>query len=132
MGGSQESAGGRTSLWGAMGLPSARPPARWRLTTNPPAPACRYEKYDTNGAQREKTDDPFTDELNMVADKVQDMQLVRDWAVGGPCSAAEAPPGRGEGRGLLLLLPRLSSALTTPPLRCPSPGPLPIPAPAEV
>jgi hypothetical protein len=25
---------------------------------------------------REKTDDPFQDELNMVADKVQDLQLV--------------------------------------------------------
>lgn len=38
--------------------------------------ACRYEKYDTNAVTRERTDDPFQDELNLVADKVQDMQLV--------------------------------------------------------
>ncbi len=38
--------------------------------------ACRYEKYDTNAVVREKTDDPFQDELNLVADKVQDLQLV--------------------------------------------------------
>lgn len=37
---------------------------------------CRYEKYDSNAVVREKTDDPFQDELNMVADKVQDLQLV--------------------------------------------------------
>lgn len=35
----------------------------------------KYEKYDSLGAAREKTDDPFLDELNMVQDKVQDMQL---------------------------------------------------------
>lgn len=37
---------------------------------------CRYEKYDTNAVVREKTDDPFIDELNLVLDKVQDLQLV--------------------------------------------------------
>ena len=41
------------------------------------APRCRYEKYDTNAAVRQKTDDPFADEFNMVLDKVQDLQLVR-------------------------------------------------------
>lgn len=40
-------------------------------------PGRRYEKYDTNAAVREKTDDPFLDELNMVADRVQDLHLVR-------------------------------------------------------
>ncbi|PSC72240.1 Qc-SNARE SYP7-family [Micractinium conductrix] len=38
----------------------------------------KYEKYDTNAATREKTDDPFMDELNMVADRVQDLQLRSD------------------------------------------------------
>jgi hypothetical protein len=40
MGGSQESAGGRTSLWGAMGLPSARPPARPLAPDHQPARPC--------------------------------------------------------------------------------------------
>lgn len=53
--------------------PACRPPLH---AHSPPRPA-RYEKYDTNGVLREKTDDPFTDELNLVADKVQDLQLVR-------------------------------------------------------
>lgn len=56
------------AAWAAVGpvlTPEARPAAR------------RYEKYDSLGATREKTDDPFTDELNMVLDKVQDLQLVR-------------------------------------------------------
>lgn len=53
------------------------PAAAWLTTASPARPArCRYEKYDSNQVPREKTDDPFTDELNMVADKVQDMQLV--------------------------------------------------------
>lgn len=34
---------------------------------------------------REKTDDPFMDELNLVADKVQDMQLVRAVCWCGSC-----------------------------------------------
>lgn len=38
----------------------------------------KYEKYDSNAVVREKTDDPFQDELNMVADKVQDLQLRSD------------------------------------------------------
>ncbi|EFN54788.1 hypothetical protein CHLNCDRAFT_134743 [Chlorella variabilis] len=38
----------------------------------------KYEKYDTNAAVREKTDDPFADEFNMVLDKVQDLQLRSD------------------------------------------------------
>ena len=41
-----------------------------------PLAPCRYEKYDAVPSKREKTDDPFTDELNLVADKVQDLQLV--------------------------------------------------------
>ena len=41
-----------------------------------PLAPCRYEKYDAVPSKREKTDDPFTDELNLVADKVQELQLV--------------------------------------------------------
>jgi len=58
--------------------------------------ARRYEKYDSLGATREKTDDPFTDELNMVLDKVQDLQLVRSgawtqlWAAGSAGAAHSA------------------------------------------
>ena len=65
-------------------------------------PRRRYEKYDSLGATREKTDDPFTDELNMVLDKVQDLQLVRGVLLrsgGGWCgrlgAGAAAPCCRG-------------------------------------
>lgn len=67
-----------------------------RRLPGPWSSSCRYEKYDSSAVVREKTDDPFQDELNMVADKVQDLQLVRfasctlGPAPAGECSAA--PP----------------------------------------
>lgn len=50
----------------------------------------KYEKYDTNAAIREKTDDPFMDELNMVADRVQDLQLRSDEIAGEKNRALKA------------------------------------------
>ncbi|KAL4450041.1 hypothetical protein ABPG77_010710 [Micractinium sp. CCAP 211/92] len=50
----------------------------------------KYEKYDTNAVVREKTDDPFQDELNLVADKVQDLQLRSDEIAGEKNRALKA------------------------------------------
>lgn len=86
------SAGGRPALRLAIvGCPEIGPK---RLPPPPPPAARRYEKYDSLGAAREKTDDPFLDELNMVQDKVQDMQLVRGVL---PASVVE---GRGSAGSL--------------------------------
>ena len=83
---------------------SAHPPRSFTPARECPAPTSRrrrYEKYDSTVHVREKTDDPFQDEVNLVSDKVQDLQLVR-WT--------REPPSHGTPRLRLRLPPAPTSS----------------------
>lgn len=42
----------------------------------PLSPSLRYEKYEGGSKQRQRSDDPWTDEYMLMLDKVQDLHLV--------------------------------------------------------